>query len=220
MTSGIDTAGAEAAPEERMLAAWSALLDQDPVADEALVAGPSVAELAARLNRVPREFLDPRADARALVRDLALPVPAEKVTEIVVGLGIDGAARAAAVTVWLWAADDVPGVAPLSVPVRRDRASTVLAATALRLASAVPVEDWLRVADRREEACRTVLRYAGQLPAGEDPAVARGEYELRDSVRRNERLARALDDHRHRQAVARRLAERAAREAASRYSPE
>ncbi len=220
MTSGIDTADSGDAPEVRMLAAWAALLDQQPVADEALTPGPSVPELAARLSRVPLEFLDPRADPRALVRDLALPVPADKVAEIVVGLGIEGAARAAAVTVWLWAGDDLPAAGSLSVPVARDRAAAVLAAMSLRLASAVPAEDWLRVAERREEACRTMLRYAGQLPAGEDAATARGEYDLRDSVRRNERLARALDDHRHRQAVARRLAERAAREAAARYSPE
>ncbi|MGY4858962.1 hypothetical protein [Cryobacterium sp. AP23] len=217
---------------EVLLDLWFAREDDVETAWRQCVPGPGVAEIATRLSLVPPAFL---ADPVAI-----LPL-AEHILEVEYGAkllsgadlraqrvlatadqvrstGSSAARRGAALALWLWASDDLHG--PLSVPlsvVARDRA---LAALAFRLASVVDPAEWVRDADRRDEAARQFLFWSGHLPADEDEATARSILAMRDSLQQNAALAQTLADHEHRLEVSRRLQQARAREAAARYSSE
>lgn len=217
---------------EALLELWFAREDDVDTAWRQCAPGPGVAEIATRLSLVPPAFL---ADALAILPLAEHILGVEYGANLVSGAdlraqrvlatadqvratGSSAARRGAALALWLWASDDLHG--PLSVPLSvasRDRA---LAALAFRLASVVDPAEWVRDADRRDEAARQFLFWSGHLPAGEDEATARSILAMRDSLQQNAALAETLADHEHRLEVSRRLREARAREAAARYSSE
>lgn len=176
--------------------------------------GPALDEVMARLTTTPRAFLDDRVSVRALAGDVlggaALAcLPFEDEPNVRTG---------AAIALWLAASEDL--IAPFSPPLRRERLALAVDALAMRLAPLAPPLVWLSDDERREEAARTFLLWGGQLPAGEDVDTARALLAGRDSLQRDRALAEAFQEHEHRAAVARRLAEARAKEAAARYSHE
>lgn len=215
--------------EQSGLAAWAALEhDEEAIwsAHAGLVPGPSVEELAARLSAAPRAFLPqpgvPLPDVAAVARDVFEDTPdrgaaAVAAARLIAGHG-DRARTGALLGMWLFASPDLVG--PLSAPLRTDRAARALQALALRLAGIRDPSAWVSDAERREEAVRLLLLWAGMLPAGESVADARTRFDLLDSVQRDATLSRALADEKHRREVQRKLQEARAREAAARYSPE
>jgi hypothetical protein len=223
----------EPAPDaEVLLELWFARGEDDIIAWRQCVPGPSVAEIATRLSLVPPAFLADRVAILPLAEHIldveysstartAAGVRSRRVLDVVEQVratGSGAARRGAALVLWLWASDDLHG--PLSVPltvVLHDRA---LAALAFRLAAVVDPAEWVRDADRRDEAARQFLFWSGHLPAGEDEATAKSILAMRDSLQQNSALAQTLADHEHRLEVSRRLREARAREAAARYSSE
>jgi hypothetical protein len=234
--SGSDSAPAgepEAVPEaEDLLELWFAREDDVDVAWRQCVPGPSVAEIATRLSLVPPAFLASGVAILPLAEHIlgteyrstertGAGMRARRVLSVadqVRASGSSAARRGAALVLWLWVSDDLHG--PLSVPltvVSHDRA---LAALAFRLAAVVDPAEWVRDAERRDEAARQFLFWSGHLPAGEDLATARSILAMRDSLQQNSALAQTLADHEHRLEVSRRLRDARAREAAARYSNE
>lgn len=198
-------------------AAWAEVARHDD-----RVLGPSVNELTARLSTVPGWFLTDPISITALAGDVLGDNTSQRMT-IQTARSIDtiGAADArtmAGLALWLWASEDVVG--PYHRPLRRDRCAPALAAFGFRLASAVAPLDVISIAERREEAARTLLLWSGQRPADESPDDARSLLDARDSLARNAQLAQALADHEHRMTVAAELAAARAREAVARPGPE
>jgi len=231
--AGEGTAEAGLRPDtEVLLELWFAREDDVDIAWRQCVPGPGVAEIATRLSLVPPAFL---ADGVAILplaehilggeygsmERTGVGLRAHRVLSVadqVRATGSGAARRGAALVLWLWASDDLHG--PLTVPlsvVSRDRA---LAALAFRLAAVVDPAEWVRDADRRDEAARQFLFWSGHLPAGEDQATAMSILAMRDSLQQNAALTQTLADHEHRLEVSRRLREARAREAAARYSSE
>lgn len=201
------------AEADELLSAWAELAPNPDEQWQKARPGPSLAAVAARLASVPRPFLDDRVSIEALAGD-------------VLG-GRIGAAphtddprvrRGAALGLWLIASETV--VEPFEPALSRGTVALAVDALALRLAPVAEPLDWLSDDERREEAARTFLLWAGYLPAGEDAVTAKSLLEARDSLRRNAALAEAYAEHSHRAEIARRLAEARAREAAARYSSE
>ncbi|WP_309069159.1 hypothetical protein, partial [Microbacterium sp.] len=180
--------------EQSGLAAWAALEhDEEAIwsAHAGLVPGPSVEELAARLSAAPRAFLPqpgvPLPDVAAVARDVFEDTPdrgaaAVAAARLIAGHG-DRARTGALLGMWLFASPDLVG--PLSAPLRTDRAARALQALALRLAGIRDPSAWVSDAERREEAVRLLLLWAGMLPAGESVADARTRFDLLDSVQRD-----------------------------------
>lgn len=196
-----------------LLAAWA---ERAPAEDDAWRSarpGPSLAAVASRLSSVPRPFLDARISLPALAGDiLGEPLRCLSVTQNArVQLG-------ASVALWLIASEDV--VEPFAPTLADGDRAMAVDALALRLAPIVDPLDWISDDERREEAARTFLLWAGFLPAGESIDTARSLLDARDSLRRNAALAEAYAEHRHRSEIARRLSEARAREAAARYTSE
>jgi hypothetical protein len=217
---------------ETLLELWFARAEDDRLVWRQCVPGPSVAEIATRLSLVPPAFLADGVAILPLAEHIlgveygsVVRTGADRrasqvlaVAEQIRTTGSSAARRGAALVLWLWASDDLHG--PLSVPltvVSHDRA---LAALALRLAAVVDPADWVRDADRRDEAARQFLFWSGHLPAGEDEDTAASILAMRDSLQQNSALAQTLADHEHRLEVSRRLSAARAREAAARYSSE
>jgi len=217
---------------EALLDIWFAREQDDVIVWRSCLPGASVAEIATRLSLVPAAFL---AD------DVAVLQLAENILEIEYGAsgttspdrrrqevlrivdqvratGSGAARRGAALVLWLWASDDLNG--PLSVPLSPVWHGRAMAALSFRLAAVVDPAEWVRDADRRDEAARTFLLWSGHLPAGEDEATARSILAMRDSLQQNTALAQTMADHEHRLQVTKRLQEARAREAAARYSNE
>ena len=201
------------AEADELLSAWAELAPNPDEQWQKARPGPSLAAVAARLASVPRPFLDDRVSIEALAGD-------------VLG-GRIGAAprtddprvrRGAAIGLWLIASETV--VEPFEPALSRGTVALAVDALALRLAPVAEPLDWLSDDERREEAARTFLLWAGYLPAGEDAVTAKSLLEARDSLRRNAALAEAYAEHSHRAEIARRLAGARAREAAARYSSE
>jgi len=202
------------AESEELLSAWSASAPPEDRAWEATVPGPSLAAVAARMASVPRSFLDARVSIAALAGDVLRPRLLAVAHE-----DDDRVRRGAAVGLWLVASEDL--VEPFAPSVAAAPGiGRAVDALALRLSPVVDPWEWLSDDERREEAVRTFLLWAGLRPAGEDVTTARSLLEARDSLRRNAALAQAYAAHRHRDEIARRLAEARAKEAAARYSSE
>lgn len=196
---------------------------QDPDEDAAWRAatpGPALSAVAERLSSVPGEFLDPAVDLRALAGDVLGVAPA--LQEVCAAAQPTEDPRlGAAIALWLWS--DLAALARprTSAPGLDHRhAPASVRALALRLAPVVPPRRWLSDAERREEAGRLFLLWAGVRPAGEDVRTARARWDRLDSLTRDEALRSAVEDYRHRLEVQRALRERRAREAASRYTHE
>jgi hypothetical protein len=203
-----------------LLSTWfEAKLDPE-AAWNGLIAGPSVEEVGERLSSAPRPFLDERTDVLALSGDVfsATTGPVLNAAFKIQSAGTPQCRAAATLALWVFASQELVG--PLSVPLRTDRADRALLTLAFRLAPVVAPDQWLLDAERREEAARTLLLWSGHLPKGEDVPTARAQLELRDSVAKASALRDALADHEHRMAIARRLADARAREAAARYNSE
>ncbi|MBX0301813.1 phosphohydrolase [Cryobacterium sp. 1639] len=194
--------------------------------------GASVAEIATRLALVPAAFLSDDVAILPLAENIlqmeygrtvrAIPDRrGQEILEVADQVRASGSAfarKGAALVLWLWASDDQHG--PLSVPLSPVWYARTLAALAFRLAPVVDPAEWVRDADRRDEAARTFLLWSGQLPAGEDEDAARSILAMRDSLQQNQALAQTMAEHEHRLQVTKRLQEARAREAAARYSNE
>lgn len=180
--------------------------------------GPPLAELAARLSSVPRDFLDQRVSLRALAGDVLGYVDAPLLSVLITAQLRDASRRGAALALWLWSSEDLVG--PLIPALSSQWATRAIAALALRLAPIVDPADWLVDRRNREEAVRLFLLWCGQLPAGEDLATAQAMWQRHDSIRRNAALAAALQEHQHRIEVTQALAAQQAAEAAARYTHE
>ncbi|MFW0794341.1 hypothetical protein AAFP30_11060 [Gordonia sp. CPCC 205515] len=213
---------------ESLLALWAAGRYDTEAAwaeaarDDAHIIGPSADELTARLSTVPGWFLTDPISVTALAGDVLGDTAVHRATvDVARTIDIRGTERArtvAGLALWLWASEDVVG--PYHRPLRRDRCAPALAAFAFRLAATVTPLDLIGIAERREEAARTLLLWSGQRPAGESTDTARSLLDARDSLTRNAQLSAALADHEHRLAVARELEAARAREAAARPGPE
>lgn len=202
------------ADADALLAVWAAVAPPEDAAWEAARPGPPLAAVAARLSSAPRTFLDERVSIAALAGDVlgGTPLTAARHAE-------DPRARlGAALGLWLVASEEI--VEPFAPSPATGTAHLGVDALALRLAPVADPWDWLSDDERREEAARTFLLWAGFLPEGEDAATARSLLDARDSLRRNTALADAYAAHRHRAEIARRLADARAKEAAARYSSE
>jgi len=235
-TPPVAPAPTEPTAAEILLELWFARAEDDQLAWRQAVPGPTAAEIGTRLSLVPPSFLDDAVAIRQLAEHILQPeydaggdphnvrMAAYQaratlgVVDQVRDTGSRAARRGAALALWLWASDGLHG--PLSVPLTPSWRDRALAAMAFRLASVVDPLDWVRDADRRDEAARIFLFWSGHLPDGEDEATARSILGMRDSLLQNAALAQTLVDHEHRLEVTRRLNAARAREAAARYSSE
>ncbi len=180
--------------------------------------GPPIADLAARLSSVPRDFLSPRVSLRGLAGDVLGYVDGPLLSVLVTAQLQDARRRGASLALWLWSSEDLVG--PLSPPLSTASATRAIAALALRLAPIVDPAEWLVDSRTREEAVRLFLLWCGQLPAGEDAQTAGTLWQRHDSIRRNAALTAALQEHQHRLEVTQALAAKRAAEAAARYTHE
>jgi hypothetical protein len=197
---------------------WLALgLDENAIW-ESLQPGPSIAEVAARLSSVPRDFLDARVSLRALAGDVLGHVDEPMLSVLTTAQRGDASRRGAALALWLWSSQDLVG--PFEPVLSSAWATRAIAALALRLAPVVDPADWLVDSRNREEAVRLFVLWCGQLPAGQSATTARAMWQRHDSIRRNAALAGALEEHQHRLAVTQALAAKQAAEAAARYTHE
>lgn len=184
-----------------------------------LANGPSLDELGSRISSIPRDFLDPRVSLRAIAGDLYGGQPRHEVSAVLEqAQPIDASRRGAAVALWLWASEQLVGA--LEPGIATGWAPRAVAALAFRLAPVVDPADWLTDAARREEAARLFLLWCGYLPAGENAPVAKSLWERHDSLRRNAAMQAMLADHQHRVEVTAALRQKAAMEAAARYTHE
>ncbi|MCU1404389.1 MAG: phosphohydrolase [Glaciihabitans sp.] len=184
-----------------------------------------MAEITTRLSQVPTTFLDERVQVSALAGHVLAASPTSAgggrvltVTQVARKLDMPAPRRGIAIALWLWASVETQG--PFSVDLGTRFADRALAAMAFRLAAVVEPAEWIRDADRRDEAARTFLLWLGYLPAGEDVAAARGTLAMRDSLQQDAALLAAFAEHEHRLDVNRRLQAARAREASARYSHE
>ena len=217
---------------EALLDIWFAREQDDVIVWRTCLPGASTAEIATRLSLVPAAFLADDADVLQLAENIleteygaSGTTPPDRrrqevlqIVDQVRATGSRAARRGAALVLWLWASDDLNG--PLSVPLSPVWYGRAIAALSFRLAAVVDPAEWVRDADRRDEAARTFLLWSGHLPAGEDEATARSILAMRDSLQQNTALAQTMADHEHRLQVTKRLQEARAREAAARYSNE
>jgi len=217
---------------EALLDIWFAREQDDVIVWRTCLPGASTAEIATRLSLAPAAFLADDVDVLQLAENIleteygasGMTPPDRRRQEVlrivdqVRATGSGAARRGAALVLWLWASDDLNG--PLSVPLSPVWYGRALAALSFRLAAVVDPAEWVRDADRRDEAARTFLLWSGHLPAGEDEATARSILAMRDSLQQNTALAQTMADHEHRLQVTKRLQEARAREAAARYSNE
>lgn len=193
---------------------WAQSVPDEDTVWAAAIPGPTVDAVASRISRIPRPFLDDRVSLTALTGDV-LGRPTVSSAEF----GQDARVRAgAAMGLWLLASEEL--IAPFAPAIPFAAGPRAVDALGLRLAPVVSPSLWLIEDERREEAARLFLLWAGYLPGGEDARTARSLFEARDSLQRNSALAEAFAAHRHRADVARRLAEARAKEAAARYSHE
>jgi len=217
---------------EALLDIWFAREQDNVIVWRTCQPGASTAEIATRLSLVPAAFLADDADVLQLAENIleteygaSGTTPPDRrrqevlqIVDQVRATGSRAARRGAALVLWLWASDDLNG--PLSVPLSPVWYGRAIAALSFRLAAVVDPAEWVRDADRRDEAARTFLLWSGHLPAGEDEATARSILAMRDSLQQNTALAQTMADHEHRLQVTKRLQEARAREAAARYSNE
>lgn len=198
---------------EALLAAWSERSGGEPEAWARATPGPTLESVAARLSRVPQEFLDDRVSLRALAGDIVgQQITAERFADD------PRVRRGAGIALWLVASEGV--IEPLVPALAHGRAALAVDALALRVAPVADPTAWTSDDERRIEAARTFLLWCGYLPAGEDAATATSLLAACDSLARDRALAEAYEGHRHRAEIARKLAEARRREAAARYSTE
>ena len=222
----------DAVDSEALLAVWFAREQDDVLVWRTCLPGASAAEIATRLSQVPAAFLADDVAILPLAENIlemeysagGRTTPDQRGQEIleivdqVRATGSGAARRGAALVLWLWAGDELNG--PLSVPLNPAYYGRAIAALSFRLAAVVDPAEWVRTADRRDEAARTFLLWSGHLPAGADEATARSILAMRDSLQQNTALAQTMAEHEHRLQVTKRLQQARAREAAARYSNE
>lgn len=206
------------ADTEELLKRWSAIA---PVAADhgrsPEIHGPSVVALGTRLSAVPAQFLDERLSLPALAFDVLGRSLAPQLGSLAFA-DDERVRRGAAIGLWLYAGQSVVG--PLEPGLSERYATCAIDSLGLRLAPVVDPSQWLSDAERREEAARTFLFWAGLVPRGERRDDAVTALAARDSLRFNEALAASFAEHRHRDELRRRLTEARAREAAARYTRE
>lgn len=201
------------AETEQLLAAWTERSGGEDAAWAQVRPGPPLDAVAARLSAVPHSFLDDRVSVRALAHDV-LP----KKFACLEFVDDPRVRQGAAIGLWLLASEDLIG--RFSPELRRGWSTLAVDALALRLAPVVAPTEWLADGERRTEAARTLLLWAGYLPEGEDRDTARSLLAAVDSLARNRALAEAYQGHRHRAEIARALEDARRKEAAARYSSE
>lgn len=201
------------ADTEELLAAWSERSGGEAEAWARARTGPTLESVAARISRVPQEFLDERVSLRALAGDvLGAQIIASRFED-------DPRVRTgAAIGLWLVASEGL--LEPLDPPLSTGWAALAVDALALRVAPVASPAEWTSDDERRTEAARSFLLWCGFVPAGEDAATAASLLAACDSLARNRALAEAYEGHRHRADIARKLAEARRKEAAARYSSE
>lgn len=201
------------ADTEALLAAWSERSGGEPEAWARVRPGPTLESVAARLSRVPQEFLDERVSLRALAGDIVgQQITAERFADD------PRVRRGAGIALWLVASEGV--IEPLVPALAHGRPALAVDALALRVAPVADPTAWTSDDERRIEAARTFLLWCGYLPAGEDAATAASLLAACDSLARDRALADAYEGHRHRAEIARKLDEARRKEAAARYSSE
>lgn len=201
------------------LDAWFARNEDEEGIWGALQAGPSLDELSARISSIPRDFLDQRVSLRAAAGDLFGGQQRPELLQVLEGAqAADPSRRGAAVALWLWASEDLVG--PLTPGITTGWVARAVAALAFRLAPVVDPSLWLTDSERREEAARLFLLWSGYAPAGESAITAKSLWQRHDSLRRNAAMAAMLADHQHRVEVTEALRQKAAMEAAARYTHE
>jgi hypothetical protein len=176
--------------------------------------GPALEVITTRLTAIPKPFLDTEVDIAALAGDLQLGGSLRCLDWV----ELEPVATGAAVGLWLIASEELH--TPMQPMLSAIAPARMVDALAMWLA---PVSDpmlWLTNAQRREEAARGALLWAGYLPAGEDATTARSLWASLDSGARNTLIAQARESERHREEVRKRLADAAAKESAARYSRE
>lgn len=178
--------------------------------------GPSLVELLARLRAVPNALAGPALALEALVGDTldVVTPPADPWSQPAPDWPAPTAAPARhGVVIGCWLAS-TPGLrAHLPAPAgpRVLRALQALG----KLALDVPPAGWLSGdPEREEEAVRAFLRGLGVLPDGETKEVAEDRWAAVSTVARRQ----ALRDAARAQALAKKLADDAAREAAARVT--
>lgn len=203
------------ATAEDLLRLWAERSPDESAQWGSLEPGPAVTAVASRLSTVPRQFLEDGVVVGALAGDVlgsaAAGLAAASIEDASVRQG-------AAIALWLFASEALLGA--FEPPLLRDRPALAVDALAMRVAPVAAPSSWIADAERREEAARSFLLWNGQLPAGEDVAQARASLAARDSLQFNRALAESIEEHRHRQELARRLSEARAREATARYTRE
>lgn len=201
------------AETEALLAAWSERSGGEAEAWARARPGPSLESVAARISRVPQEFLDGRVSLRALAGDiLGGQIVAQRFED-------DPRVRqGAAMGLWLVATEGL--IEPLDPALSTGWTALAVDALALRVAPITPPSEWTSDDERRTEAARTFLLWCGLLPAGEDAETAASLLAACDSLARDRALAEAYEGHRHRADIARKLEEARRKEAAARYSSE
>lgn len=201
------------ADTETLLAAWSERSGGEAEAWARVRPGPSLESVAARISRVPQEFLDERVSLRALAGDiLGVPIAAVRFADDA------RVRRGAAIGLWLVASEGL--IEPFAPALSTGQTALAIDALALRVAPVASPSEWTSDDERRTEAARTFLLWCGFLPAGEDSATAASLLAACDSLARDRALAEAYEGHRHRADIARKLDEARRKEAAARYSSE
>ncbi len=195
-----------------LLEAWLGLEQDEEGFWARAVPGPPLQAIEERLTSVPTQFLDERVDIVALYSDVVGAAP----TWLAVAAQHPDARLAVAIGCWLAASTELVG--PFRPPLPAKLIPLWISALAFRLASVSPPRQWLTVADRREEAARTILLWNMLLPAGEDLTTARSLFDARDSLARNRLLTTVAEEYRHRMRLVRELEKKRAAEAAARYT--
>lgn len=180
------------------------------------VEGPWLQSVAARLLRVPPDFLAPDVITRAVVSDTLDLVRASPCRDWASIETADLPARLAhQVGCWLITDPELSGVvgtAPGGQIVRS-------LATFATLVDAVPLRSWFGDdPERHEEVARALLRSFGIRPRGESHDVAEDSWMSLSSSLRERALRLAATEQLQAAELARRLAEQRAREAAARYT--
>ncbi|MDQ1116170.1 hypothetical protein QE406_002179 [Microbacterium testaceum] len=150
------------ADADELLKVWASMAPPEGETWSLARPGPALDAVAARLSSVPRSFLDDDVSIRALSGDIAG-------AECASAAYADDARvrRGAAIGLWLLASEEI--VEPFRPTLAGPWALRAVDSLGLRVAPVVDPLDWLADDERREEAARTFLLWAGFVPAGEDP---------------------------------------------------
>lgn len=189
--------------------------------------GPPLAQLLHRMTECPPEFLLPPATATGRGEIDVAAIAGDCLRQLNARLPTDAALLAlhsdrtpqqqtlVAVAAWLLADASMPTTLAVT-----NGAWTVLRETTLALSQFLTPDAVLRDADRREEFVRSCLAALDLRPAGESVEQARDRLTTLDSGERIRVVEQTRAAEERARAIRKKLADEAARAAATRYSPE